>query len=259
MKVLSPLKALYSKGAAESGNTTFIASVRRSYLQVLFSLIDLPFLPDYWDYQYKVNHKIDKYNEIMITGIGSIDDFSINVPDEYDPEQQATLDQVPVIKQRSNTVGASWTNRFKDGTGFIRTTLSNNFLENDFEQYGDNVNQTDLFFQNISTEEETKLRFNYTKFKGDWTLTSTATAQAVKYSNETIDLVNNFAFRSDINFAKYGFSFQASNTQLTPRFGLSVGFRMDGNTFTTEGNDFWKTFSLESPVLTNWVIKTNGP
>jgi len=231
------------KGAAESGNTTFIASVRRSYLQVLFSLIDLPFLPDYWDYQYKVNHKIDKYNEIMVTGIGSIDDFSINVPDEYDPEQQATLDQVPVIKQRTNTVGVSWTNRFKDGTGFIRTTLSNNFLENDFRQYGDNVNETDLFFQNVSTEEETKLRFNYTKFKGDWSLTSTATAQAVQYSNETLDLVNNFAFRSDINFAKYGFSFQASNTQLTPRFGLSVGFRMDGNTFTTEGNEFWRTFS----------------
>lgn len=33
-------------------NTTFIASVRRSYLQLLFQLIDLPFLPDYWDYQY---------------------------------------------------------------------------------------------------------------------------------------------------------------------------------------------------------------
>ncbi len=231
------------KGASETGNTTFIASVRRSYLQVLFSLIDLPFLPDYWDYQYKVNHKIDKYNEIMVTGIGSIDDFSINVPDEYNEEQQATLDQVPIIKQKSNTVGISWTNRFKDGTGFIRTTLSNNFLENDFRQYRDNVNETDLYFQNVSTEQETKLRFNYTKFRGDWTLTSTATVQAADYTSETLDRVNNFLFRSDLNFAKYGFSFQASNTQLTPRFGLSVGLRMDGNTFTTEGNDFWKTFS----------------
>lgn len=231
------------KGASETGNTTFIASVRRSYLQVLFSLIDLPFLPDYWDYQYKVNHKIDKYNEIIITGIGSIDNFSINVPDEYDPEQQATLDQVPIIKQRSNTVGISWINRFKDGSGFIRTTISNNFLENDFSQYRNNVNQTDLYFKNVSTEEESKLRFNYTKFRGDWTLTSTATIQAANYTSETLDRVNNFLFTSDLNFAKYGFSIQASNTQLTPRLGLSLGFRMDGNTFTTEGNNFWKTFS----------------
>ncbi|MEX2395622.1 MAG: TonB-dependent receptor, partial [Balneolales bacterium] len=41
------------KGDDTFSNTTFIASVRRSYLQLLFQLIDLPFLPDYWDYQYK--------------------------------------------------------------------------------------------------------------------------------------------------------------------------------------------------------------
>jgi hypothetical protein len=231
------------KGTDETANTTFIASIRRSYLQVLFSLIDLPFLPDYWDYQYKVNHKIDQYNEIMITGIGSVDDFSINVPKEYDAEQQATLDQVPIIKQNSNTVGISWTNRFKNGSGFLRATLSNNRLENDFRQYGDNVNESDLYFQNISNEEETKLRLNYTKFINDWTLASTGTIQGANYTNETIDLVNNYTFNSDINFAKYGFSFQASNTQIAPRLGVSFGFRMDGNTFTNEGNEFWRTFS----------------
>ena len=154
----------------------------------------------------------------MVTGIGSVDNFSINIPDEYDPEQQANLDQVPIIKQRSNTVGISWTNIFKDGTGFIRTTLSNNFLKNDFRKYRDNVNQTDLYSQNLSTEEETKLRFNYTKFRGDWTLTSTATMQAADYTSETLDRVNNFLFKSNLNFAKYGFSFQASNTQLTPHW-----------------------------------------
>jgi hypothetical protein len=231
------------KGASETGKTTFIASVRRSYLQVLFSLIDLPFLPDYWDYQYKVNHKIDKYNEITLTGVGSIDDFQINVPEEYDPEQQATLDQVPVIKQRTNTVGLSWKNRFKDGTGFVTTVLSNNVLQNDFRRFGDNVNQTDLFFQNVSTEDETKLRVNYVKFKGDWTLSTSGTLQSVKYENETFDVVNGALFRSDINFAKYGFSFQASNTQLTPRLGISLGFRMDGNSFTDNGNELWRTFS----------------
>ena len=38
-------------------NTSFIASVRRSYLQLLFRALDLPFLPDYWDYQYKISRK----------------------------------------------------------------------------------------------------------------------------------------------------------------------------------------------------------
>ena len=231
------------KSGDETSNTTFIASVRRSYLQLLFTLIDLPFLPDYWDYQYKVNHKVDEYNEIMITGVGSIDDFSINVPEEYDPEQQATLDQVPVIQQRSNTAGISWTNRFKNGTGFLRTTLSNNFLENQFRRYDDNVNETGLFFDNISSERESKLRFNYTKFKGDWTLTSTASAQAVEYENNTLDAVNNINYNTAINFLKYGLSFQASNARILPRLGVSFGIRADGNGFTDTGNEIWRTLS----------------
>lgn len=231
------------KSGDETSNTTFIASVRRSYLQLLFTLIDLPFLPDYWDYQYKVNHKVDEYNEIMITGVGSIDDFSINVPEEYDPEQQATLDQVPVIQQRSNTAGISWTNRFKNGTGFLRTTLSNNFLENQFRRYDDNVNETGLFFENISSERESKLRFNYTKFKGDWTLTSTASAQAVEYENNTLDAVNNINYNTAINFLKYGLSFQASNARILPRLGVSFGIRADGNGFTDTGNEIWRTLS----------------
>ena len=93
------------KGDTTSSNTTFIASVRRSYLQLLFQLIDLPFLPDYWDYQYKVDHKFNSKNQISLIGVGSIDDFRINVPDDITPDQQATLDQVPVIQQQTNTTG----------------------------------------------------------------------------------------------------------------------------------------------------------
>ena len=126
------------KGNNEASNTTFIASVRRSYLQFLFEVIDLPFLPDYWDYQYKLSHQVDEYNEIMVTGIGSIDDFSINVPEDFDPEQQATLDQVPIIKQQTNTIGISWKKRNRYGKGFTQLSLSNNRLENDFRQYTDN-------------------------------------------------------------------------------------------------------------------------
>lgn len=107
----------------EASNTSFIVSARRSYLQLLFDLIGLPILPDYWDYQYKLTHKIDDYNELIITGVGSVDDFRVNDLDEFDPEQQATQDQVPIIKQKSNTIGASWKSRFKDGSGFTRLTL----------------------------------------------------------------------------------------------------------------------------------------
>lgn len=231
------------KGDKESSKTSFIASARRSYLQFLFQAIDLPFLPDYWDYQYKLTHEIDEYNEIIVTGIGSIDDFSINVPEDYDPEQQATLDQIPIIKQQTNTIGISWKKRNKYGKGFSLLSLSTNRLENDFRRYEDNVNETNLYLQNISTESETKLRFNRTRFKGNWTLVSTASIQSVNYSNNSIDLVNNNVFDNGINFIKYGASFQASSTSANERLKYSLGVRADGNSFTDSGNDFWKTLS----------------
>jgi hypothetical protein len=132
--------------------TTFIASVRRSYLQLLFKLIDLPFLPDYWDYQYKVHHKIDDKNEISFTGIGSIDDFAINPPDDATLEQQAVLDQVPLIQQWTTTAGLSWKRRFDNG--FFRATLSTNILNNNFRRYADNENEDGLLFSNKSRETE---------------------------------------------------------------------------------------------------------
>jgi len=50
--------------------TTYIASVRRSYLQFLFALIGLPIRPNYWDYQFKVRHEIDAYNELIFFRAG---------------------------------------------------------------------------------------------------------------------------------------------------------------------------------------------
>ena len=231
------------KGENETSKTSFIASARRSYLQFLFQALDLPFLPDYWDYQYKLTHAVDEYNEIIITGVGSVDDFSINVPDEYDEEQQATLDQVPVIKQQTNTIGVSWKRRNKYGKGFSTFSLSNNRLNNDFRRFENNENQTGLYLQNLSTESETKFRYNSTRFKGNWTLVSSAGLQFVSYENNSLDLVNNNNFDNQISFTKYGVSFQASSTSPDDRLKYSLGIRVDGNSFTESGNDFWQTLS----------------
>ena len=123
---------LFRKDKNRPANTTFLFSVRRSYLQFLFELIGLPIRPDYWDYQWKIKHEIDAYNSLTFLGIGAIDDFSVKAPDEFDAEQQATLDQVPIIDQRSTTVGLSWKRNYKNGKGFMTTALSTNRLENVF-------------------------------------------------------------------------------------------------------------------------------
>ncbi|MGJ3234740.1 TonB-dependent receptor [Marivirga sp.] len=236
---------LFKKKDEEASNTSFIASVRRSYLQLLFQAIDLPFLPDYWDYQYKVTHKFDDYNELVFTGVGSIDDLTINAPDDFDAEQQAVLDQLPVIQQWSTTSGLSWKRRFIDNSGFMTTALSTNILNNQFEQFEDNVNQEGLVFSNNSQEQEVKLRYNLTKFIEDWTFNTGFILQEAIYSNnsELIDDNRGFSYENSLNFTRYGFNAQASRNFLKDRFGLSAGFRVDGNTFMETGNEIYRTFS----------------
>uniref|UniRef100_UPI004048EEB2 TonB-dependent receptor n=1 Tax=Fulvivirga sp. TaxID=1931237 RepID=UPI004048EEB2 len=231
------------RNGKEQSNTSFIVSARRSYLQLLFQVLDLPFLPDYWDYQYKISHKINDYNDLTFTGVGSIDDFSINVPDDYDEEQQATLDQLPIIKQWSTTSGLSWKRRFKNGQGFMTTALSTNVLNNNFKRYREPATETELYLTNESQEQETKLRYNYTRFADAWTLNSGFIIQNADYSNTTEDIVNGFQFSNELNFWRYGAYFQASRNFLSERLGLSGGFRIDGNSFTKSGNDLLSTLS----------------
>lgn len=231
------------KGEQESSKTSYIVSARRSYLQFLFRLIGLPILPDYWDYQFKINHKIDEYNDISLIGLGSIDDFSINELEEFDPEQQATQDQVPIIKQWSTTVGLSWNRRLKDGSGSMRTSISNNILDNGFSQFTDNINETGLYFSNESRESELKLRHEQVRYWGDWIVSTGLVLQRADYRNTTLNLVDDLSFNSEIDFLRYGFFAQASRSFLNNRLDLSFGIRSDANTFTSEDNQLLNTLS----------------
>ena len=89
------------KNKREKSNTSFLLSVRRSYLQALFKLIGLPIRPDYWDYQYKLSHQIDKYNNLYFIGLGSVDDFTVEAPEDYDEEAQAVLEQASFYQTKN--------------------------------------------------------------------------------------------------------------------------------------------------------------
>lgn len=231
------------KGDSTASKTSYLVSARRSYLQYLFQVLELPFLPDYWDYQYKITHKLDQYNTLNLIGVGSIDDFSINVPDEFDPEQQATLDQVPVIQQWTTTAGVSWKRRFRDGSGFMQTALSTNILNNRFSRFRDNENQTGLYFRNDSRETERKLRYQLTRFYGDWKVSSGFNLQQSLYENTTQDEVNQLTYGTDIDFWKYGVFGQASRRFLRERLQFTFGLRTDANTFTSQENQLLETLS----------------
>ena len=198
--------------------------------------------PDYWDYQWKLTHTFDTYNSISFIGLGSIDDFSVVAPDEFDAEQQSTIEQVPIIEQRTNTMGLSWIRKFKNGNGRMQTSLSINRLQNVFSRYTDNEQKQGLLFENDAIEQEVKLRVHVTQFKGAWKLGYGFNLQQSHYENSTLGLLENFNYTAGLDFNKYGFFGKASRSFLNDRLSLSLGIRADADSFTT-GSNLSNTFS----------------
>jgi hypothetical protein len=261
----------------ENGNTTFIVSARRSYLQLLFSLIGLPFLPGYWDYQYKINHKFSNRDELSLIGLGSIDDFKFNPPTfpgadaapdvlENYFERLAIFERIPLFSQRTNTVGLSWKHFTKNG--YLNLTLSTNRLRNIITKNEDNDPAKRLLNDLNSVENESKIRYENVSFFGSWTVTYGGVVQHALYTNRFFALQQpafappfEINFNSRIDFLRYGAFVQANRSFLQQRLNLSGGLRTDGNSFTNTGNDIWRTLSprvAASYALTeNWNINAS--
>jgi hypothetical protein len=219
---------------SEDNKTTFIFSARKSYLQFLFELIGLPIRPDYWDFQWKVNHKIDDYNSINFIGLGAIDDFSVEAPDDFDFTQQSFLEQVPIIQQNSTTTGISWIRKFKEKKGQFILALSTNKLKNIFSRYVDNENLNGLYFRNDSHEWETKLRLKTVNYVNDWKISWGGNIQYSDYFNNTSDLYNQAEYITKFNFYKYGLFGNISKSFFENKLDISIGIRSDEDTFSSE-------------------------
>ncbi|WP_407526983.1 TonB-dependent receptor [Lacibacter sp. MH-610] len=229
----------------KNGKTTFLASVRRSYLQLLFQLIELPFLPDYWDYQYKITHKINNKNELNFIGIGSIDNFTFKRPDNPTLEQIAILEQIPLNTQRTNTIGVSW--RHTINNGFTLLSVSNNRLVNTADQFQNNEkpDEKERILGYKSTEDETRLRYEVNYNANGWQLSTGLVGIYARYNNSTFQRRPGYVadYFTDINFFRYGLFVNGSKRFFENRLLLSAGLRVDGNTFTTNGNEIGRTLS----------------
>lgn len=241
-----------------SKKTTFLASVRRSYLQLLFKAIDLPIRPNYWDFQYKITHKIDKKTTLNFIGIGAIDEFSFGVPRESSPEKEYVLRSVPSINQWNYTVGASLRRLLPNG--YLNVALSRNMFDNQLDKFADGQtgNETLRTLFSKSQEIENKLRLDVNKFKGSWEYSYGAVLQYVKYNNNLNNLLRpeirsaqgqiiqpalRILFNTDVDFVRYGAFAQVSRKWLDERLSVSAGIRTDMNTFTSSGNDPLQTLS----------------
>ena len=231
--------------------TSYIFSLRRSYLQFIFKAFGFSFLPDYWDYQMKISHRIDDHNFINFIGIGSIDKLTVNEPDEYSFENQSTIEQIPIINQNTSTFGISWKRIYKQNNGFFNISLSSNRLKNDFERFQDNVNKTDKVYSNISSEEETKLRFISSQNFIDFKFSVGGNIQYSKYLNNTLYPFFEIDYETSIDLIKYGFFIKSSKMFFDDKLGVSLGIRVDQDNFTLNNNFFE---NLSPRIALSWSI-----
>ncbi|ULQ54490.1 TonB-dependent receptor [Flavihumibacter fluvii] len=244
---------------SQKKNITYLASIRRSYLQFLFSAFDLPIRPNYWDFQTKVNYPINKKLNLSLIGIGAIDEFSFTAPKEASPEKLYVINSNPSINQNSYTVGVSL--RKTIPKGFWNLSLSRNYLNNELDKFEDNnqPEESERILAIRSKEIENKLRFDITQNILKWKLAFGAMAQLVSYDNSTFNVIRKELIDENgaiiqpeelVNFIspfepmlKMGVFAQASRRFLDNRLGFSAGLRIDRNDFTDDGRSFIKTLS----------------
>lgn len=239
--------ALTSEGplGKKNGKTTYIASVRRSYLQFLFKLIDLPFVPNYWDYQYKLTHKPDKRNEINVIGIGTVDQFSLNKPENATLEQLAILDQVPLQGQMTYTFGVSW--RHAMDKGYWQLVASRNYLRNEADQFeqNDEGNESRRILRYRSKEAENRLRYEVSFPLGKIQMNGGGHLILTGYENTTFQRRPAFTanYSTAFDMLRYGAFLTGTGKLPSEKLTVSAGFRIDGNNYTTQGDKLGRTFS----------------
>lgn len=231
--------------------TNFLSSVRRSYLQYLFQALDLPIRPNFWDFQYKVTHKINDKTTLTAIGIGAIDEFAFATPRNATPENVYITRSLPYINQWNYTSGFALKRLINKG--YMNFTLSRNLFDNSLDKFEDpNKIEANRTFKLRSQEIENKFRFDINKFVDGWKITGGIMAQSVKYTtdlyskltNAVYDSAGNLVrapltvnFTSDIDFFKYGAFGTLSKNILNEKLLVSFGVRTDMNSFMKDGNN----------------------
>ena len=238
--------------------TTYMLSARRSYLDFFFKLIDLPIRPNYWDFQYKVTHKINDKTTLTAIGLGAIDEFTFAVPKESDPTKEYIIRAYPTINQWNYTVGFTLKRLVQNG--YYNVTLSRNMFNNQLDQFedADFGNESKRTFKSVSNEIENKLRLDVNKFVNEWKFSYGLSSQYVKYNNDLFAKVANevtdsvggivqpavyTSFVTAIDFMKYGAFASVNKKVLNEKLSLTLGLRLDGNSYTASANGIKEIFS----------------
>ena len=246
-----------------SERTTYLFSIRQSYLQLLFKLLGLPFLPNYIDAQVKIKTKLSAHDELTVLGLTGIDNMRLNT-DEKGEEAEYLLSYLPRIRQETFTVGAVY--RHYAGQHTQSVALSHNYLNNRNLKYRNNdaSREENLMLRLRSVEQKTTLRAENRSWLDRWTLGQGAELNYRHYTNRTLQrLYGRDAELSDydtrLGIVGWGLFFTAAYESPDKRFTASAGVRADGCDYSSRMRQFWRQLSprlsLAYALSDAWSLK----
>ncbi|WP_317469216.1 TonB-dependent receptor [Bacteroides hominis] len=217
--------------------TSYLVSVRQSYLQFLFDMLGLPFLPTFTDAQFKLKTRFNTTNELTVLGLGGIDNMKLNT--KLDGEKaEYILSYLPKIQQETFTLGAVY--RHYAGAHVQSVVISHSYLNNRNTKYlnNDESSAENLSLKLRSVEQETKFQIENASTFGNWKVNLGANLDYSQYTNTTfqrvyIDGGKTFDYHTYLGFWRWGLFGTISYATPDERFTTSLGVRTDANNFSS--------------------------
>ena len=221
--------------------TSYLVSVRQSYLQFLFDMLGLPFLPTFTDAQFKLKTRFDARNELTVLGLGGIDKMKLNTKAD-DEDNEYILSYLPKIQQETFTLGAVY--RHYAGAHVQSVVASHSYLNNRNTKYqqNDESDPEHLMLRLRSTEQNTQLRLENSSSFRNWKVTVGTSLDYSQYSNTTFqkvytDRAQTFDYHTYLGIMRWGLFGTVNYTSIDERFTASLGLRADANNYSAAMKD----------------------
>lgn len=227
--------------------TSYLVSVRQSYLQALFKILGLPFLPAYTDASFKIKTRFDSHNELTLLGLGGIDRMKLNLGIEGE-DAEYMFSYLPEINQETYTVGGVYRHYSQRHVQAI--VLSQSYLNNRNVKYRDNdeSSEENLTLRLGSIEQETKLCMENTSSWSVWKVKAGFDLNYSRYkSNEYRKVFANalreYNYHTDLSLWRWGMFASVDYAAPDKSFTASMGVRTDGNNYSDKMKELWRQLS----------------
>ncbi|MEA3462875.1 MAG: hypothetical protein U9R49_13395, partial [Bacteroidota bacterium] len=222
------------EGPIDKGRGSWLASARRSYVDLLVEIADIDAVPTYSDFQVKVNYNLTPAHRFSLIGVGAADYVDYTFEQAYEDGNT----NFGITDNWNAVAGLGW-RWLWEGEGYSNTTVSFQGIQykGDYRetlsgniQAVQNSTERALQFRNVNTWQVSPMltmefgldgKYRFDRFDNFY-------AADTNYSGEPIPALSVRKDQSTIQ----GGAFATCSYAVMPALTFSLGARMDCNDFT---------------------------